>query len=81
TENFYTLVNPEDYFSSMNIKIHKIKPSDVTNSPTFDIVFPYMMDFIGDLPVVAHNAKFDMNVLFKSLIKLNIEIPDLTYFC
>ena len=31
TETFYTLVNPEDYFSNINIKIHKIKPSDVTN--------------------------------------------------
>ena len=81
TEDFYTLVNPKDYFSKFNIKIHKIQPSDVESSPTFDVVFPYMMDFIGDLPVVAHNAKFDMNVLFKSLIKLNIEIPDMTYFC
>lgn len=81
TEDFYTLVNPKDYFSKFNIKIHKIQPSDVETSPTFDVVFPYMMDFIGDLPVVAHNAKFDMNVLFKSLIKLNIEIPDMTYFC
>ncbi|MCD8875358.1 3'-5' exonuclease [Mammaliicoccus sciuri] len=80
-ETFYTLVNPEDYFSNINIKIHKIKPSDVTNSPTFDVVFPYMMDFIGTLPVVAHNAKFDMTVLFKSLIKHQIEIPELTYFC
>lgn len=81
TENFYTLVNPKDYFSKFNIKIHKIDPSDVEDAPTFDVVFPYMMDFIGDLPVVAHNAKFDMNVLFKSLIKLNINIPDMNYFC
>jgi len=24
TEDFYTLVNPKDYFSKFNIKIHKI---------------------------------------------------------
>ncbi|WP_323704393.1 3'-5' exonuclease [Mammaliicoccus sp. Dog046] len=81
TETFYTLVNPKDYFSQMNIKIHKINPEDVIDSPTFDVVFPYMMDFIDDLPVVAHNAQFDMNVLFKSLVKLNIPVPSLTYFC
>lgn len=81
TEDFYTLVNPNDYFSKININVHHITPNDVKNAPTFDTVFPYMMQFIGDLPIVAHNARFDINVLYKSLIKLNLEIPDITYFC
>src|SRR5699024_5365585 len=43
-------------------------------------VFPYMMDFIGDYPVVAHNARFDMNVLYHSLLKYEVDIPEMTYF-
>ena len=34
-----------------------------------------MMQFIDKLPVVAHNAAFDMNVLHQSLKQLNIETP------
>ena len=32
-----------------------------------------MMQFIADLPVVAHNAAFDMNVLHQSI--QNIGLP------
>lgn len=40
-----------------------------------------MLQFINQLPVVAHNAAFDMNVLHQSLKSLNIETPSMTYFC
>ncbi|CAC5657827.1 DNA polymerase III polC-type [Staphylococcus aureus] len=49
TETFHTLVNPQDYFSQQNIKVHGIQPEDVENAPTFDYVFPYMMQFIADV--------------------------------
>ncbi len=47
----------------------------------FDYVFPYMMQFIADLPVVAHNAAFDMNVLHQSIQNIGLPTPNLTYFC
>ncbi|WP_436861124.1 3'-5' exonuclease [Staphylococcus caeli] len=81
TESFYTLVNPKDYFSQQNIAVHGIQPEDVTDAPTFDKVFPYMMQFIDDLPVVAHNAAFDMNVLHASIQASGFNTPDMTYFC
>ncbi|HHA6633588.1 TPA: 3'-5' exonuclease [Staphylococcus aureus] len=80
TETFHTLVNPQDYFSQQNIKVHGIQPEDVENAPTFDYVFPYMMQFIADLPVVAHNAAFDMNVLHQSIQNIGLPTPNLTYF-
>ena len=40
-----------------------------------------MLQFIDQLPVVAHNAAFDMNVLHQSLKSHNIDTPSLTYFC
>ncbi|TDM00736.1 hypothetical protein ERX40_09345 [Macrococcus carouselicus] len=81
TETFYTLVNPETYFSKGNIAVHGIKPEDVTNAPIFPDVFPHMMDFIGDLPIVAHFARFDMNVLYQSIERYDLELPKIPYFC
>ena len=40
-----------------------------------------MLKFIDDLPVVAHNAAFDMTVLHESIRSLGIETPCMTYFC
>ncbi|GGB10512.1 hypothetical protein GCM10007190_18170 [Macrococcus hajekii] len=81
TETFYTLINPETYFSKGNIAVHGIRPEDIEDAPTFPEVFPYMMDFIGDLPVVAHFARFDMNVLYQSIERYELDIPQLPYFC
>lgn len=80
-ETFYTLVNPHDYFSETNIHVHGTHPEDVKGAPDFKEVFPYMLQFINQLPVVAHNAAFDMGVLHQSLKHLNIAVPSLTYFC
>ncbi|MGV3244354.1 3'-5' exonuclease [Staphylococcus sp. 11261D007BR] len=81
TETFYTLVNPHDYFSKRNIEVHGIQPQDVVSAPTFKEVFPYMLQFIEDYPVVAHNAAFDMSVLHASLKADHFQTPDIRYFC
>ncbi|MCG1245032.1 3'-5' exonuclease [Staphylococcus epidermidis] len=81
TESFHTLVNPFDYFTETNITVHGIHPEDVQDAPGFKHVYPYMLKFIDQLPVVAHNAAFDMNVLHQSLKSHNIDTPSLTYFC
>lgn len=81
TETFYTLVNPETYFSTSNIKVHGIHADDVLDAPTFDTVYPYMLDFIGELPIVAHFAQFDMKVLHASIKKYNFDMPVMPYFC
>ncbi len=81
TETFYTLVNPEDYFSKGNIAVHGITPEDVADAPIFPEVFEHMLDFIGELPVVAHFARFDMNVLYASIQRYQLDMPTLKYFC
>ncbi|WP_414052247.1 exonuclease domain-containing protein [Macrococcus animalis] len=81
TETFYTLVNPETYFSDSNIQVHGIHPDDIQDVPTFETVYPYMLDFIGDLPIVAHFAQFDMKVLNASIRRYHFDMPTLSYFC
>lgn len=80
-ETFYTLVNPNDFFAQKNIEVHGIFPEDVEDAPNFSEVYPYMLKFIDDLPIVAHNAAFDMNVLHQSIKQNNIQTPDMIYFC
>lgn len=81
TESFYTLVNPNDYFSQQNIAVHGIQPDEVYDAPTFKKVYPFMMQFIDDLPVVAHNAAFDMSVLHESIKAIGSDTPNMKYFC
>ncbi|MDG0844283.1 3'-5' exonuclease [Staphylococcus equorum] len=81
TESFYTLVNPNDYFSQQNIAVHGIQPNEVYDAPTFKKVYPFMMQFIDDLPVVAHNAAFDMSVLHESIKAIGTDTPNMKYFC
>lgn len=65
--SMYSLVNPECAFDYRNIQIHGITPSDVGDAP----IFPEIWGTIGPLfrknLVAAHNARFDLCVLQKTL--------------
>ena len=67
-ETFYTLVNPHDYFSETHIHVHGIHPKDGRQilKKSFHIC-------CNQLPVVAHNAAFDMDII-SSLKHLNIAV-------
>ena len=70
----------QDRFSGINISIHGITERDVAKAPEFEDFWPTAREFIGSSPLVAHNAGFDMGVLFRSLrgAQVGAEIP---YFC
>ena len=81
---FETLIKPHHdraQFDGMNISIHGIHPDDVARSPQFDAVWPAIREFVGDLPLVAHNASFDMRALRELLFLYDLPIPTATYFC
>jgi DNA polymerase-3 subunit epsilon len=40
-----------------------------------------MLPFIGDMPLAAHNAAFDMGVLRAVLERYGLPVPRLRYFC
>ena len=70
-----------DEFNGWNISIHGITPEMVAGEPRFAELWPEFSDFIGDLPVVAHNASFDLSVLRAALGASEIEWPKLQYAC
>lgn len=78
-ERFQSLIF-QDLFSAFNVSLHGITEKQVAKAPGFDDVWTEAERFIGDAPLLAHNAGFDISVLYRSLLEPNINQP-LTYFC
>jgi DNA polymerase-3 subunit epsilon len=70
-----------DYYEPRNIAIHKITPADVADKPRFGESWGSFQEFIGDLPILAHNASFDLSVLRAALSASQIEWPEIDYAC
>jgi DNA polymerase III subunit epsilon len=56
---FHRFVNPERLIPEGAIKVHGITDDKVKDAPKFREIVVDLMDFIGDAPVIAHNANFD----------------------
>jgi len=72
---------PGNQYDGFNISIHGIRPAMTINSPSFIEVWPEVMKVVGDRPLVAHYAPFDLGVLRDALTLCNAPWPELTYFC
>lgn len=83
-DSFYSLTKPPkgfDHFDSFNVAFHGITPDEVKNSKRFGELWPEMALFIGELPLVAHNAGFDMGVLREALTASKLSWPSSNYVC
>ncbi len=81
---FSSLVLPSPstgHFDAINVSIHGIQESDVRSAPEWGDIWPEVRDFIGDLPIVAHNASFDISVLRAALREYSFVWPELDYWC
>ena len=83
-ESVATLIQPpypNNWFHEGNIKVHGIRPSDVDGAPEIHEALAFILAFVGDYPMVAHNAPFDMGVLRKSAELIEWPLPQLNYTC
>lgn len=62
-DEFQTLINPEQHIRKSSMAIHGITPEMVADAPTEAEALPKIMEFIGDYPIVAHNAIFDFTFI------------------
>ena len=69
TEKFETLINPEQHIRKSSIAIHGITEDDVKDAPTEAEIMPEILKFIGDYPIVAHNAIFDYSFINEASIR------------
>lgn len=67
-DSFQTLVNPKMQMSDDVIKIHKITNEMAKKADPIEVISSQIYDFIEDDILVAHNAKFDMDVLNRRLL-------------
>jgi DNA polymerase-3 subunit epsilon len=87
-DTYYSLIRPPSLYIRPDFtEIHGLTVDDVKDAPTFaDIWESAVKPFIGDqesnkLPLAAHNASFDMSVLWAVLEWYELDILPLSYFC
>ena len=84
-ESFSSFIKPGKlYFvPEFTNDIHGISYEDVLNKPQFPEIWDkYVMPFMNKkkVPLVAHNASFDMNVIKECCKYYGMDIPDIRYF-
>ncbi|MDA3884194.1 MAG: exonuclease domain-containing protein [Candidatus Delongbacteria bacterium] len=62
-ETFNSFVNPKQMISEQITNLTGITNSDLDGQPEIDDVLPKFLDFIDDLPLVAHNIDFDLSFI------------------
>ena len=73
-DSFSQLINPMQYITARISRVVNITNCMVEDSPTIEYVLPKFLEFIGDFPLVAHNARFDMGFLISNAHRLGYEI-------
>ena len=60
---FHVYINPERDMPEEAFKVHGLSEEFLSSKPKFKEVAQGFLDFIGDSPLVIHNAAFDMGFL------------------
>lgn len=77
----YILINPEDRFDDINIRVNKITPDMVKEAITFDVFWKNNQSILENSIIVGHSVKYDLSVIAKTLKKYNIVLPTLKVVC
>lgn len=70
TEKFETLINAKQHIRKSSEAIHGISEAMLEDAPTEEEIYPKIFEFIGDYPIVAHNAIFDFSFLNRTSKRL-----------
>lgn len=74
TAKYNRLINPEIIIPKKIIKLTGITDEMVSGEKTINEILPEFLSFIGDRPIVAHNAMFDLGFLKNKSEKLGYRI-------
>jgi DNA polymerase-3 subunit epsilon len=78
-DEWTTRLDPEGPVGATHI--HGIQQSDVAGQPLFRSLATQVAQLLGDLPVVAHNANFDLAFLRSEFSRAGWDMPPLRAFC
>ncbi|MGJ1317199.1 3'-5' exonuclease [Sphingobacterium spiritivorum] len=78
TDEFYSLVKPpKNEYMWQTTRVHGIKPKDTADAPTFEEIYPKIKDLLQNRKMVAHNEKFDREVLSKTMKACGLDYREL----
>ena len=75
---WYSLIDPQDYFDGMNVSIHGIQESDVSGAPTFKKAAEDLDRLLADQVVVTH-THFDRVAIHQAATRWAITAPRCTW--
>ena len=79
-DRFYSLINPQEHIHTFNTKIHGISDADVATAPTFAEVWPKIVELVGEYPLGAHNAEFDMAAIQSAVVHWDVQPANFKVF-
>ncbi len=71
---FHRYINPERDMPDEAFRVHGLSADFLAKHKTFDAHAQELVDFIGDSPLVIHNADFDMNFLNHELAAIGLPL-------
>ena len=80
-EIFDHLIKPNEPISKESQRVHGITDEMVKDRPGISSIMPLFLDFIEELPLIAHNAGFDIGLFIVSLDRLNLEWKNAPVYC
>lgn len=69
-EEFQSLVRPSSPIAAFITGLTGITNEMLADAPGITAVLPGFLEFIGDQPIIAHNANFDINFIYDACISL-----------
>ena len=68
TGEFSTFVNPGRKLEERITELTGIRDEDLAEAPELDEIFPKLLEFMGDLPLLGHSILFDYSFLKKAAV-------------
>ncbi len=73
---FQRYLNPERAVPIESQRVHGITDAFLADKPSFRMIAGELMEFLGDAPLIMHNASFDLKFLNAELLRIpHISIP------
>lgn len=69
---FHRLVDPERDIPAEATRVHGFTNGDLAGKPRFGDIAQEMLGFLGDAPIIAHNAPFDFGFLDAELLRCGL---------
>lgn len=72
-DEFSYLIDPGININNIITRVTGLTDDDLKGQKKINEVLPMFLDFIGDLPIIGHNVRFDYDFIEANIIKLNLK--------